>query len=225
MLDAYMMASQAKDKTAQPVRVEYDALARSYERRWRRYLDVSSARTLAALAPRDHERILDAGCGTGLLLRRIAARAPGAQLVGIDLTLAMLRQADRTVSDFVLGDVRRLPFDDGTLDAVVLASVLQYLPDPNLALAEAARALRPDGRVVMTLWDGESQRVRLLNHWLRWCDGADVNLYTPGDVIALCNEHGLSVRRADRYLAGPMWRLATILAIKGPDGRSFRSAD
>ncbi len=223
MPDAYMMASQAKDKTAQPVRVEYDALAKSYERRWRRYLDISSAHTLAVLEPRDHERILDAGCGTGLLLRRIAASAPGAQLVGIDLTLAMLRQADRTVSDLVLGDVGRLPFDDGSMDAVVLASVLQYLPDPNLALAEASRVLRPGGRVVMTLWDGESRRVRLLGHWLRWRDGADVNLHTPGDVIASCSKHGLSVRRADRYLAGPMWRLATILAMKGPDDRGHRN--
>lgn len=224
MPDAYMMASRAKDKTAQPVRVEYDALAKSYERRWRRYLDISSAHTLAVLEPRDHERILDAGCGTGLLLRRIAARAPGAQLVGIDLSLAMLRQADRTVSDLVLGDVGSLPFDDGSMDAVVLASVLQYLPDPDAALSEAARVLRPGGRVVITLWDSESLRVRMLGRWLRWRDSADVHLHARGDVIASCNQHGLFVRRADRYLAGPMWRLATILAKKGLGNRGFRTA-
>ncbi|TAM99754.1 MAG: class I SAM-dependent methyltransferase, partial [Rhodanobacteraceae bacterium] len=139
--DANVTAKQARNNVAPSACTEYDTLARSYEGRWKRYLEVSTARTLAALAPRDQERILDAGCGTGLLLRRIAACAPGTQFVGIDLTLAMLRQADRTLSDLVLGDVRRLPFADGSLDAVVLASVLQYLPDLDAALSEASRVL------------------------------------------------------------------------------------
>lgn len=224
MPDSYMMASQAKDKTAQPVRVEYDALAKSYERRWRRYLDISSAHTLAVLEPRDHERILDAGCGTGLLLRRIAARAPGAQLVGIDLSLAMLRQADRTVSDLVLGDVRRLPFGDGSLDVVVLASVLQYLPDLDAALSEAARVLRPGGRVAITLWDGESLRVRMLGRWLRWRDRADVHLHTRGDVLASCRDHGFVIREEQTYPANHIWRLVTLLAVKSTDGPGDRSA-
>ncbi len=224
MQDPYTMASRAKDKTAEPVRVEYDALARSYERRWRRYLDVSSARTLAALAPRDQERILDAGCGTGLLLQRIAALAPGARLVGTDLTLAMLHQADRTVSDFVLGDVRRLPFDDGSLDAVVLASVLQYLPDLNSTVAEAARVLRVGGRLVITLWDGESLRVRMLGRWLRWRDRADVYLHTPGDVIASCRDHGFVIRKEQAYPVDHMWRLVTLSAVKGTGGPGDRSA-
>lgn len=211
--------SQANGQTARSVRVEYDTLARSYERRWRHYLDISSVRTLAALNPRNQERILDAGCGTGALLRRIAACAPGAHLVGIDLTAAMLRQADQTLSDLLLGDIRRLPFANGCLDAMVLASVLQYQPDLDTTVAEAARVLRPDGRVVITLWDSESRRVRLLGCWLRWRNRADVRLYTLGEVSTSCRERGLSIRQVYRYPAGRLWRLVTVLATKTTDGR------
>lgn len=206
------------------VRDEYGALASAYERRWQRYLEVSVDRTLALLEPRDQERILDAGCGTGLLLRRIAESAPQTHLVGIDFTAAMIRQAAPAMSDLVLDDVRCLPFADASLDAVVMVSVLQYLPDLDETLSEVARVLRPDGRAVITLWDGESRRVRLLGRWLRWRDGADVHLHTPGDVIASCRERGLAVRQSHHYHAGHLWRLVTVLAAKGTDDHGDRSA-
>ncbi len=218
-----MSVKGATDKIVPSVRNEYGALARAYEHRWRRYLEVSIERTLAMLEPRDHERILDAGCGTGLLLRRIAATAPQARLVGIDLTAAMIRQADSSTSNLVLGDVRHLPFADASLDAVVIASVLQYLPDPATALAEAARVLRPAGRVVITLWDSESRRMRLFSRWLRCRNRADIHLHAPGDVTTACRERGLLVRQSHRYDAGHLWRLVTVLAVKGADGRVARS--
>ncbi len=213
------------ENIARSARAEYAGLARSYEARWKRYLEVSNTRTLAALAPRDRERILDAGCGTGLLLRRIATRAPGTQLVGVDLTLAMLRRAGRSASDLVLGDVRRLPFADGSLDAVVLASVLQYLPDLDAALSEAARVLKPGGRVVITLWDGASLRMHMLACWLRWLGRAAVQLHTLDEIVAACQTHRLSVRREQRYAAGRLWRLATIMGVKGAASYGPRTVD
>lgn len=218
-----LMTSQASNQIAQTVRTEYGALAHSYERRWRRYLEASIAHTLAALEPNGRECILDAGCGTGLLLQRIAECASGARLIGIDLTLAMLRQAGSAKSDLVLGDVCHLPFAGASLDAVVMASVLQYLFGLDAALAETARVLRPGGRLVITSWDGNSRRVQMLARWLRWRDHADVHLHSLSDVIAACRDHGLRVRQDQRYSAGHMWRLMTIMAVKAVDDRDAGS--
>lgn len=206
--------------TAQSAHDEYRTLADSYERRWRRYLDVTAAHTLDALEPRKGESILDAGCGTGLLLRRIAARVPSTHLVGIDLTLAMVRRADSKSSGLIVGDARRLPLADESQDAVVLASMLQYLPSLNRPLSEAARVLRPGGRVVITVWDGGSLRMRMLGRWLTWRGKADVHLHAGSDLVASCRNHRLSTRRVQTYSAGPIWRLLTVVGVKDIDGGS-----
>lgn len=200
--------------TARSAHDEYRALADSYEQRWQRYLDVSTLHTLDALGPREGETILDAGCGTGLLLQRIAACAPGVHLVGVDLTLAMIRQADSKSSDLMVGDVCRLPLADGSLDAVVMASVLQYLPSLDRALSEAARVLRPGGRLVITVWNGGGWRMRTLARWLKWRGMADVRLHTRGELVASCRDQGLTIRREQAYSAGPIWQLLTIVGIK-----------
>lgn len=207
------MVSATRSRTAS-VHDEYSVQARSYEHRWRRYLEISTAHTLAVLDPCDDETILDAGCGTGWLLRQIAGCAPRARLVGMDRTLAMLRQASTTAVCRVVGDVRNLPWADGSLDAVVMASVLQYLPKLEPVLSEVVRALRPGGRVVITSWDGGSRHVRTIGRWLRWCGQADVHLRTCGDFTAACSREGLSVCHIETYSAGWFWRLFTMVAIK-----------
>ncbi|TAN07173.1 MAG: methyltransferase domain-containing protein [Rhodanobacteraceae bacterium] len=209
--------------TAQSVRDEYRTLADSYEQRWRRYLDVSAAHTLDTLDPREGESILDAGCGTGLLLRRVAARAPGAHLVGIDLTLAMIRRADAKLSGLLVGDVCRLPLARESLDAVVLASVLQYLPSLDCALSEIVRVLRPGGRVVITAWGEGRVCMRTLGRWLRWRGKADVHLHPRDDLVASCEDHRLSIRREQTYSVGPLWRLLTVVAVKNVGDGSVRS--
>lgn len=197
-----------------PVLDEYTTLAASYDRRWRHYLEVTTDHTVEALDPRDGERILDAGCGTGLLLRRVAARAPAARLVGVDRTRPMIRRADPKLAASVVGDIRHLPLASGSLDAVVLASVLQYVPNEEGVLAEAARVLRPGGRIVITAWDGGSLRVRVLAQWLRLRGRADVHLGSRVGMLSACARERLNIRHVESYSAGCCWRLLTLVAIK-----------
>ncbi len=223
--ESHTLMSQVEAKTALSVPDEYSTLACSYERRWQQYLEVSTAHTLAALDPREGESILDAGCGTGLLLRRIAARDPSAHLVGIDLTLAMIRRADARLSELMVGDVCHLPLADESLDAVVLASVLQYLPSLDCALSEVGRVLRRGGRVVITAWCEGGLCMRTLGRWLRWRGKADVHLHARRDLVASCKDHRLSIRREQTYSAGPLWRLLTVVAVKNADDGQVRSRD
>jgi SAM-dependent methyltransferase len=70
---------------------------------------------------------------------------------------------------------RKLPFESGTFDAVVAASVLEYVERPRIALRECARVLRPGGIVLCTVPD-PAHPVR----WLEWAAGLAVRLPLPG---------------------------------------------
>jgi len=199
------------------LRREYAALAPVYERRWRRYLDETAARAVAALDPRPGECVLDAGCGTGMLLRRLAEAAPGIRLIGVDASPEMLAEARREAPDGTTlqqADVRHLPFADASFDAVVIGSVLHYLPDAEAALAEAARVLRPGGRLVATDWRGDAWTMRALVTWLHRIRRAPIHLRTLEDLRTLLESTGFRPTGQALYAAGMPWRLMTVTAAK-----------
>jgi SAM-dependent methyltransferase len=97
-------------------------------------------------------RLLDVGCGTGLTL--VLATARGAQVAGLDVTPELLSIARERLPDADLreGDMETLPFADAAFDAVVGVNAFQFAGDPRRALREAARVVRPGGRVVASLF-------------------------------------------------------------------------
>lgn len=97
---------------------------------------------------------LDVGCGAGQFLVELAER--GLDVAGVDLAEGMVEAASARLSTLGLdGDVRvanveRLPFPDGRFDLVTALGLVEYLPDPTVALREFARVLAPGGHLVVT---------------------------------------------------------------------------
>ena len=97
-------------------------------------------------------RVLDAGCGTGGLLRRLHEREPHWHLSGVDVSpLACELARQRTAAEIREASVTALPFDDSSFDAIVAADVIYQLDRPGEAVAEFTRCLRPGGFVVMNV--------------------------------------------------------------------------
>lgn len=141
------------DKQPHDIAEMFDGVAERYDltntvlsfgqdRGWRRA-------TRAALSLRPGERVLDVGAGTGVSTEEL--HRSGSFAVGADLSIGMLvagRRAGRTVP-LLAGDALRLPFADGTFDAVTISFALRNVVDTVGALRELGRVTRSGGRLVV----------------------------------------------------------------------------
>ena len=102
------------------------------------------------LAPQPGERILDLGCGTGPLTRRIADA--GADVIGVDASPAMVERARAAYPDlhFDVADATTMAFER-PFDAIFSNAVLHWVRPPEAAIARMFSALRPGGRVVLEM--------------------------------------------------------------------------
>ncbi|NMO20794.1 class I SAM-dependent methyltransferase [Pyxidicoccus fallax] len=153
------------------------AMQRGMEQRWvarsyERYVRPVMERTLSgqrmdrdseyllyrSLLGRPEATVLDVGCGTGLVARRLAREPDFPPVAGLDVSRAMLeegvaqaREAGATV-DFLRAEAPHLPFQDGTLGAVLMAGSLHFVADLGRMMLEVARVLRPGGRWVASTY-------------------------------------------------------------------------
>jgi ubiquinone/menaquinone biosynthesis C-methylase UbiE len=100
--------------------------------------------------------VLEVGCGTGLVLSRIAKFARSAR--GVDLSPGMLEKAQARGLEAVLGSATALPFEDNRFDVTCSFKVLAHVPQIELALAEMARVTRPGGVVLAEFYNPYSLR-------------------------------------------------------------------
>ncbi|MCC6847812.1 MAG: metalloregulator ArsR/SmtB family transcription factor [Deltaproteobacteria bacterium] len=124
----------------------------------------------------------DLGCGTGQIAEALAPWVK--RVIAVDESAAMLRAAKRRVRALAAVEVRRgaleaLPIEDASLDAVTCVLVLHHVPAPERALAEAARVLRPGGRLLLTDMmphDREAYRHQMGHVWLGFSE-AEIQRY------------------------------------------------
>ena len=149
-------------------------------------------RLIRSLRLRGDERVLDVGCGRGLLLIEAAHRLPRGRACGIDLwntsdqsgnarvaTLANARSAgvaERVAID--TGDMRKLPYADANFDAIVSSLAVHNLPSATAreqALGEIARVLKPGGKVALL----DFRNTPAYASTLRRCGLVDVDVSLP----------------------------------------------
>ncbi|MFJ5516847.1 class I SAM-dependent methyltransferase [Streptomyces griseoluteus] len=136
--------------------LDYDKEAESYDDlRGGEPRARAAAEAVLGLVGERQGRLLDNGCGTGIVTRWMAGARPGLRVTGVDLTPAMVgRAAARVPGAVVRGDSRQLPFGDGAFDVVTSVWLLHLLDDPadlRAVLRECARVLRPGGTYVTTV--------------------------------------------------------------------------
>ena len=122
-----------------------------------RYADKAEKKLIAKfMRTKPGDRVLDAGCGTGhftvALLEKVAS------VVALDASFEMLEYARLRyhIHELVQGDVETLPFMANSFDTIMIITVLEFLKDPQRALADIYRALKPSGQAAVGILNQRS---------------------------------------------------------------------
>lgn len=159
---------------------------------------------------RDSPRILDVGCGEGILLENLSRQYPDKALAGVDLSEENVRICRELGLDVILSDASDLELPADSFDACVMMSVLEHVENPGAALREARRVLAPGGRLIVLLPNDDFFRfARYL--FLRFKEAREdyghVSEWTPGRTRRQLEAAGFEVLRA-RNLPGFFWSLS-----------------
>jgi ubiquinone/menaquinone biosynthesis C-methylase UbiE len=161
---------------------------------------------LDVLNPAPGERLLEAGCGSGLLCRHIAERvAPDGHVTGVDVSSGMVAAARQFATrigleeqlTFEVGQAEALAYPDGVFDAALAARLLLHVAEPERVVAELRRVVRPGGRVALMDWDFDTVTVdhpdrdltRRLLHWRN--DHYGGNNWSGRQLVGLASGAGL----------------------------------
>jgi ubiquinone/menaquinone biosynthesis C-methylase UbiE len=136
----------------------YDEFSSWYEReRGRGYHQlIDDLETELVLRYGTGKDVLEAGCGTGLILARIAQKARSAR--GVDLSAGMLAHARGRGLEVLEGSITALPYPDASFDVTCSFKVLAHIQDIERAMAEMSRVTRPGGVVLAEFYNTRSLR-------------------------------------------------------------------
>jgi SAM-dependent methyltransferase len=147
--------------------VSFDVAATAYARFMGVYSEPLADRFVERLDLRPGQRVLDVGCGPGVLTAQLAGRLGAPAVVAIDPSTPFVEAArDRLPAVEVRqGSAEDLPFPDDAFDLAVAQLVVHFMTDPVAGLVEMARVTRPGGRVAASVWDHAGNRGPLTTFW------------------------------------------------------------
>jgi 2-polyprenyl-6-hydroxyphenyl methylase/3-demethylubiquinone-9 3-methyltransferase len=164
-------------------------------------------------------QVLDVGCGGGFLSNYLGQR--GHEVTGLDVSTDALRVAsahDQSGSvRYIVGDALKLPFADASFDVVCAMDFLEHVEDPERAIAEAARVLKPSGMFFFHTFNRNFLSWLVIIKGVEWfVQNTPPNMHVlrlfvrPAEVRRFCMKHGLGsieLRGVRPRLGLPFWRM------------------
>lgn len=176
-----------------------------YEKFMGRWRNLVAEKFLAWLAVPSHKIWLDVGCGTGALTKLILQTCQPKKIISIDSSNEFINHAQQSITDpkvsFLVGNAEALELESNSVDAVVSGIMLNFVPQPEKAVAEMMRVTKPGGIVATFLWDYEDgmkmlryfwdAAVELDNNAKEYDEGLRFPLCREGQLEALVKKCGL----------------------------------
>ena len=138
------------------------------------------------------ESILDLGCGNGNILSRLSENSE-AELYGIDLSEKMIEEAEERLNGkarLTIGDAEMLPYKEGSFDLVICNASFHHYPNPEKALLEIKRVLKPNGTLILGDPTAPAIILQVFNLLLRWSESGDYRLYNKKSIGILLKRSG-----------------------------------
>ena len=161
---------------------------------------------LAELEQEPFADLLDCGCGTAPMLELLKKKYPDRHYTGIDLTpemIAVAKAKGMPGVELVVGDCEKLPFPDGSFDAVICCQSFHHYPNVQDFFQSVSRVLRPGGRLILRDMTAKTGAMRwFFNHvelpLVNLAGHGDVHVYGVDEVRRLCAKAGLSLERGEK---------------------------
>ncbi|MBP3889260.1 MAG: class I SAM-dependent methyltransferase [Cellulosilyticum sp.] len=174
----------------------FDELARAYDTsKSSRFASQCHSYVLNILNPMQFNNILDVGCGTGSLMGKLLDTKPQIKGYGLDLSEKMLEVAREKLperTELVYGEAEVLPYDNKKFDMVVMVDSFNYFVNPEQAIQEAYRVLRPGGTLVMA--------EKMITGFKKYF--VDGNNYTEEEIRKFLKQAGFDVINLIRNIPG-----------------------
>ncbi len=212
-----MVRSSSGKNHRHPIQIEYSRLAKEYDTRWDHYVKTTLRETLKRIDIHAGEKLLDVGCGTGVLLETLEKARPDIELSGVDPTEEMLEMARKRVSPKIQleqGWAEELPFEADSFHVVVSCNVFHYIRQPADALKEVMRVLKPSGRLFITDWCDDYVACRICDIFLRMFNEAHFKTYRKKECRDLLLQAGFSRVTVESYKISWLWGMMTAAAYK-----------
>ncbi|MFQ5330078.1 MAG: glycosyltransferase [Thermodesulfobacteriota bacterium] len=165
-------------------------------------------RDVELLIPEGARRILDVGCGEGVLGKRLLERG-AVEVVGVEMTSRAAERAEKNLSRVLCGNIEDmdLPFDDGYFDSIIMADVLEHLQDPLGALMKVKERLAPGGVLAVSVPNVRYYGVMDMLAEGRWkyadsgiLDRDHLRFFTFREISDLLTEAGFEITGVTRNL-------------------------
>jgi len=206
-----------------PVNVEERSHQPLYQRRQyaksllgRTYWDHRN-RVAASLLEDSDRTIVDLGCGEGIALEMAAGMFPDADVFGVDYLEENVEICSRYGLRAIRGDLYDLELPDGSVDAALLQEVIEHLRDPDTAVREVHRILRPGGKFILVFPNDRTWQFvwrMLLRFREANYDYGHVRQWTPRSARRFLTERGFDVYYS-RPTPLPIWSIALDAVVAG----------
>ena len=190
-----------KDKS----QIAFDKLAKGYDKTFEGNFTLKFNQALAEIIELgENARVLDTACGNGRLLSMLEDKYPEAEFFGTDISENMIEQAQKLHSDFTFrkASCYRLPFEDYSFDAVIICCALHHLVNPLRFFREAARVLKPDGKLWIADVNLPAGVRSIANLYLPLSGKGDYKIYNLSEILKLLNKAGFNYNYATSTATG-----------------------
>jgi|SRR3989344_1496914 len=197
-----------------PAKSSYQEKDRAHFTRWALSYDTgisgyffrkSYQKTLHVALPRPHQRVLDLGCGTGGFIDALFAIEPTLSIVGVDYTKAMLDQAqekfrNNPLATFLLEPAEQLSAQSQSIDVIYCLDAFHHFTDPDIALTQMRRILKPNGLMVILDPINDGWRRPLMSIATPFLGEEHARIYSKKEWRELFQHHEMCVERGYSWL-------------------------
>ena len=191
----------------------YKRIANNYDSRWNTYMDNTFQKLIQYLpASLENKTILDFGCGTGELIKRLLTLNPAlAQITGYEPVEEMLRQAQIKMRQLPENTQEKVKLQSHqnygmNFDLIVSSSVLHYLPQPQKVLRDFKSLLCEGGTLVLLDYTKNGLLAKYFEWSFKYIDTMHQQAYKPRQIRDIVENGGFKAERSEEFRITPFWK-------------------